>query len=512
MTERARPFFGEREVDPTRPRLLLLSYHFPPGEATGALRWQKMARFAAERGWAIDAVTVHPSSLASTDEGRLRELPNGTRVFGVREPSLLVDRVEDRLWRMMRGVRERRVTAAPGAAVATSRSFARTIGKGSGATAGPRPESLAPDEIRWWPGDGRGLRRSWAAWRLVARDAAWARAARRAAEAVFDERLHRAVVSCGPPHMVHVAASAVAQAGRVPHVMDLRDPWSARCRLPEAYASPLWFQLARRHEAPTVARAALVVANTDAVRDAMRASVSAATPRFVTVTNGYDEEPIPSGATGRRFVIAYAGGIYLDRDPRPLLRGAARVVRELRLEPDDFGIEMIGAAGGYCGTSLAEMAEEEGLQGFVQTGPRRPRHEAIAFLAGARMLVSLPQDSPFAIPSKVFEYMQFDAWMLVLADPGSPVERLLRGSAADVAAPNDVDAIALVIRRRYEEHARGERPRRLAQDERFSRRYQAGLLFDALDGIVGPGESRGDDDRRRRVDPARVRAPSTLAP
>ena len=67
----ARPFFAERDVDPERPRLLLLSYHFPPGEATGALRWQKMAHFAAERGWAIDAVTVDPATLVVDDLFRL---------------------------------------------------------------------------------------------------------------------------------------------------------------------------------------------------------------------------------------------------------------------------------------------------------------------------------------------------------------------------------------------------------------------------------------------------------
>lgn len=511
MTERERPFFGDTEVDPSRPRLLLLSFHFPPGEATGALRWQKMARFAAERGWAIDAVTVHPSSLDSADEARLQELPGDTRVFGVRIRSLLLDRVEHRVWRVVRGASRLGVGTAPDVPRGKAPSC-ESAGNSSSAGAAFQPESIAPDEIRWWPIDRRGLVRAWAAWRLVARDAAWARAARRVAEAVFDGNLHRVVVSCGPPHMVHVAASAVARTGRVPHVMDLRDPWSCRCRLPEAYASPLWFQLARWHETPTVARAALVVANTDAVRDAMRSGVSDATPRFITVTNGYDEDPVPGAASGRRFVIAYAGGIYLDRDPRPLLRGAARVVRDLGLEPDDFGIEMIGVAGGYCGTSLAEMAEEEGLRGFVHTGPRRPRHQAIAFLAGARMLVSLPQDSPFAIPSKVFEYMQFEAWMLVLADPGSPVERLLRGSAADVVAPDDVDAMALVIRRRYEEHARGERPRRLAHDERFGRRYQAGLLFDALNGIVGAGARRGTDAPQERVEPEGVAAPSTLSP
>src|SRR5262249_5100160 len=37
-------------------RLLLVSYHFPPDRAVGALRWRKFARYAAERGWALDVI------------------------------------------------------------------------------------------------------------------------------------------------------------------------------------------------------------------------------------------------------------------------------------------------------------------------------------------------------------------------------------------------------------------------------------------------------------------------
>ena len=36
---------------PATDRLILVSYHFPPDTAIGALRWRKLARYAAERGW-----------------------------------------------------------------------------------------------------------------------------------------------------------------------------------------------------------------------------------------------------------------------------------------------------------------------------------------------------------------------------------------------------------------------------------------------------------------------------
>jgi hypothetical protein len=141
---------------------------------------------------------------------------------------------------------------------------------------------------------------------------------------------------------------------------------------------------------------------------------------------------------------------------------------------------MIGNVNDYGGVPIDRMAEEEGIAAHVRTGPARPRGEALKMLAGATMLLSLPQDSPWAIPSKIFEYMQFDAWLLVMAEPNAPAELLLRGTDADIVSPSDVDGIAAVLRARYEQFARGERPTRLARDARFSRRYQAERLMEAI--------------------------------
>jgi len=114
----------------------------------------------------------------------------------------------------------------------------------------------------------------------------------------------------------------------------------------------------------------------------------------------------------------------------------------------------------------------------------------LEFLTHATMLVSLPQDSDLAIPSKIFEYMQFDAWLLALAKHGSATELLLRDSGADVVAPLDVDAMAALIHDRYQQYACGVRPLCIARDQRFSRRGQATILFDALDELLAsPGGS-----------------------
>ena len=216
----------------------------------------------------------------------------------------------------------------------------------------------------------------------------------------------------------------------------------------------------------------------------MRARYPRAASRIIAVMNGIDEEPpVPSIQTDR-FVVAYSGSIYLDRDPRPLLQAAARLVERRRPGPREFGILLVGNVAEFGGKPTLDLAREAGVDAYVETLPYRPRGETMELLAGAAVLVSLPQDSHMAIPSKIFEYMQFDAWLLVLNEPGSATARLLEGTDASVIPPRDVEGIAAALEGYYDRYRRGERPRRQAREERFSRRHQASILADALESVL----------------------------
>jgi hypothetical protein len=451
-------------------RLLLVSDQFPPAQSAGALRWQKLSRFAAERGWELDVITRDPALLAARDDSRLAELPPGTRVFAFRPHDLVLDRVEQWVNRAYRGARTERAPDRTPSRAATGEAASSSGG-----------HSLSPEKIRWELLSRRFWMRSYWAWLDHRRQLAWAQEVEAVGRRVLDRRRHRAVISCGPWHLCnHEAARRLARRGRLPYIMDLRDPWSLERRIAETIATPLWFRLARHYESRAVRDAALVVVNAEPVAQAMTARYPWAADRIQTITNGFDDEPIPGSRHGRRFTIAYAGGIYLDRDPRPLFQAAARAIAALGLTPDDFGIELVGNVDDYGGVPIARMAAQEGIAPYVRTGPLRPRQEALELMAGATMLLSLPQDSPWAIPSKIFEYMQFDAWMLVMAEPDAPAAMLLRGTDADVVSPADVDGMAAVVRRRYEQFARGDRPTRLSHEVRFSRRYQAERLMDSI--------------------------------
>ncbi|MDQ2931857.1 MAG: hypothetical protein M3Y05_13730 [Gemmatimonadota bacterium] len=467
----AEPFWEKRGTHAQDAhRLLVISYHFPPDTTIGARRWEKLASSVTERGWGLDVITCGPTSSIGA---RLDGLPAGVRVYGINDPELLSERIEHVLWRFYRTVwPKRRLSAAPSSDGANRPQATRE-----------RPESLGRAEIRASVRTPRELMRTYWAWAELTHGMRWARAAAALAQRIIVKGVHEAVITSAPPHMSHEAGRLISIATGLPFVMDMRDPWSLQPWLRESVASPFWYGRADECERACVTQATLIVANTEPARSGLVDVYPEARERIITVMNGSDDDPLPPHRHTERFTIGYAGTIYLDRDPLLLFRAAAQVIRTLSLTPAHFGIDILGRFTGEEHVSLFALATREGIADYVTVEPPRPQQAALEFLAGASMLVIFPGSNTLAIPAKVFEYIRFDSWLLTIAEPTSGIAQLLRGSTADVVAP-EVDAVAVAIIARYKDHRAGVRPTRVARDDRFSRKAQARVLLDAIEKLV----------------------------
>ncbi len=504
-----RPLFEHPGATRSARRLLLISYHFPPDTTIGARRWEKLSHFVAERGWGLDVITC---AEPGADLSRLELLPEDTRVYAL-PPQYMhaTEWLEHQAWRVYRTVRPAPSAPAAGgegkAAANTVAPAADSRGADSRGTAAPlpdiapreHPDTVSRHDIRWWPPTPRKMLRSYWVWLDLARHEKWARDAVRLAEQILEPGVHFAVVTSGPPHMTHETGRFLSRRRGLPFVMDMRDPWSLNERIPERWASPLWLRRTARHEREMVRQAALVVANTAPARDALARAYPDARDRISAVMNGSDDDPLPPQRRGGRFTIAYAGTVYDYGDPRSLFRAAARVIRDLALTPDDFGMDFIGNFDDGGEQALFETARTEGVEDFISVGPTRSHEGAMHFLSQATMLVTFPGWNSVAIPGKVFECVRFDAWLLALSDAGSATDLLLRGTDADVVPRDDIEGIARVIEQRYRAHRRGEEATHIARDERFSRRLQARILLDALARLAPASEIQPPRDTDART-------------
>jgi hypothetical protein len=266
--------------------------------------------------------------------------------------------------------------------------------------------------------------------------------------------------------------------------MDTRDPWRFIERIPEAIASPVWLGVSRFFEERCVREAALVITNTEPAAELLRRTYPGAGP-FLAVRNGSDRVRAVSGTREGPFTIVFAGSIYLDRDPRPLFEAASRLVRERELTPEDFRIVLVGNVAEYEGRPVRNLAETAGVAEYVELRAAVPRDELVGILEEASLLVSLPQDSDLAIPSKIYEYAEYPAWLLAISKPDSATGRLLSDTEADLVVPHSAEAIYEALAARYQEYEAGRRPRPLAVDPRFQRSTQAAILLHALEIVAG---------------------------
>ena len=464
------PFFETAPNPAATRRMLLVFFDFAPSAEVGVLRWLSLSRFGADRGWAFDVVTVRPEFMGVLDESRLTQLPAGVRLFGFDGEPPAWYRGLVGAWRRAQAVATGR-RALPSGPAMVGHLDAINIERSSAAvdTASPWRKSFR-SRVRFALAD-------------VFAD--------RGADlglALARETRYDLVLSSGPPHAAHDAARRIALKTGLPFVMDMRDPWSDASAMPEDLQSRAWARAAKTHEDRCVAAADLVVVTSQAHAALQESKYTSLRGRVRTVMNGADHDPLPASNPGNRFVVAFAGMIYLGRNPRPLFRAAARVARETGATPDEFSVEFLGDEA--CeGVPLTTIAAEAGLGEHFRSFPFRPRLEAMSFLAQASVLVSLPLNTAMTLPAKLFEYIRFDAWLLALAEPGSATAELLRDTDADVVAPNDDEGIARVLRARFEQFRRGERPVSINRSGRFDRSTQATLLYDALDELVAAPKS-----------------------
>ena len=428
---------------PAGPRLLVLTHYFPPIPEAGSARWGGLVRWLATLGLPSDVLMLHPAAYDAPDWSRMEDVPEGTRLAGIRIPP------PPGWFRLLSAAKRRIAGPAPEAELLATKVS-------SGGEAAPVP-SLT---LRLGLAARADRMRRWAA-------AAEAFAGAHAAPDTL------AVVSSSPPHFIHRAAHRVGRRLGRPHVMDLRDPWPAQGLDVDGRV------VGAAERRTIITNAALLLANTTSATARLAQEFPALTDRLVTLMNAVDLPP-QAREPGAAFTIAHCGTLYLDRDPRPLLRAIRRLVQGAH-PAHPIRLELMGPPALVEGAPLEALIADLGLAPHtVHHGPR-PRHEVFGLLRRSAVAVALQgKGHPTQIPAKVFDYMAFPLRILALVGEGSATADLLQGTSAFVHDLDDEDAIAAALARAYDEFTRGAAPDAIAVDPRFSRRAQAERLHGRL--------------------------------
>ncbi len=262
------------------------------------------------------------------------------------------------------------------------------------------------------------------------------------------------IYSTSPPASAHLLGLFLHDHTGVPWVADFRDLWTDDYQ----YHEP---SKRRRHahrqlEQEIVEAADVVVGVTDRQTEILARRVPHARHKFVTITNGFDEDDFPDGADyqaridpdrrDRRagFVLAYVGRFDHWRTSEALLAGLERFVSMLGSGRDRFTFRVVG----HANSDVRRRLDTTGVQ-CVFTGYVSHREAIKEMRSADALLLNIPDglNADSVITGKVFEYLAAQRPILVVGPQGSAGETLVRANEAGLTVNFDAGAVTEALER-----------------------------------------------------------------
>ncbi|HMH05843.1 MAG TPA: glycosyltransferase family 4 protein [Terriglobales bacterium] len=375
------------------PRVLLITYHFPPSPAIGSVRPMGLAKYLPQFGW--EPVVLTP------------KLPDGPH------PAVQIIETE---YQDVLGLWKSRFGLDPKRGIHQQFSLPRA----------KTPNAVLPHTrlMKWlrplllFPDDTKG-------WTRFAMDAI----ARLKEQAPVD-----AIITTSPPITCNLIGVQAKQMLGVPWLADFRDLWTQDTLARNNGKNAIFHLLDQRLEGRILAKAdALVTVSEPWVE---RFQEKAPKTPIHCITNGFDPEdfaflPVP---LTRSFSITYTGLLYEGkRDPSPLLEVLSELIQSGTLVRSDVVVRFYGPFEPW----LQVLVGKYGLEGVVQIHDLVTRDEALRSQAESQLLLligwhDLRERGQHT--GKLFEYLGSKRPILALGGSHGVMSEVLEETGAGVHA------------------------------------------------------------------------------
>ena len=451
-------------------RILIISYHFYPSAAVGGRRMSELARYLAARG---DEVTVlsglpDPSSMDDALSARVA----GCRIIGLRD-ILQVDRplIKTKAFAL--------AAMAPLRRVPDPRA---------------RPKEAESQEARRASGESLSARlRRYAISVLHAldRNKGWTLNAARRLRSMRGREQFDVVISSGPPFSPHFVAMLAKRWFGARWILDYRDPWfgnEATC--PPEENSGLRSAVERRSELASLRTADAVVAASWGITRAIERHHGMPAGQVTVLLNGYDETPVRGSSPTGTLTLLYAGALYLNRNPIPLMDTLANCIEDGRFDRGKVKFTMIGDCRTWRDVDLVQWIDTRGMHDVIRILPFMKPSELGPHYERANVLVNFAQGQPDQIPGKVYEYIASGKEMLVLTEADSDTARVCAEARLGQAVePSDTAALRRALERFYDFYVVNTSVFTAPEESilRFSRDGQNAAYAARIDQVVSGG-------------------------
>jgi glycosyltransferase involved in cell wall biosynthesis len=406
--------------------VLIVSYHFPPDGAIGAVRAAELAKRLPELGWKVVVLSVQARYYDQVDAVRYRGLSvDVERTVKMGSVNALYLYVKS--W-MVRLRRQAKVSAKEKEWFLSKRK-----------SEGIRERVLRyynslliylPDkELGWMP---------FAVWKGV-----W----------LIRQRGIDAFVTTSPPHSVQLIGLLLKWlTGRV-WIVDFRDPWEVELK-PNRSRSRASDWIERCMERAVISSCDWVVCVTDTMTRRLEEIYPNLKGKFIFIPNGYDSEALASYQCERKypvFTITYVGSLYFGRSPLVFLEAIAELIGEKKIGSDAIRVRFVGNCRASDGKSVEEMVCSLGLKDNVEFVGSVPHDESLREIARSQVLLLMASSQPLQIPGKVYEYIGLRASILAVCQDGATKNLLRLYPRARLVSPDNLSETKAAILSLYRE-------------------------------------------------------------
>jgi hypothetical protein len=407
------------------PSILLVSYHFYPSNEIGARRPTALARFLVDKGLRVAVV----SAFGGQDIEPGSQVLPGVVAVPVRRPSRTFTNTVVFFKRKI-------YRAKP---VATVQGGENVMSS-----------SVDAPSMNFW------ARIRYEYFRIVYfidEYKSWGRRACRAAIREGKGHPPSLVLSSSPPPTALWVGMVAARRLRVPHIVDLRDPWTDTIATQHP-PRPIELALARKIEGWVMRSAAAITSTGTRVAGLLIQRQPELTPKTFVVRNGYDGAVRHAASdTGGRLAILFAGELYLNRDPFPLLHALERLLSRPDVDASRVRVTFMGRKTEYAGRSLVGWLDGKRCAAVVNFVPPQPPEVVAEKTLESTVVLNLAQHQPLSVPAKTFEHLASGRENLLLCEDDSESAHLVAKIPGVLQVdPRNVEALDRVLHDLYERH------------------------------------------------------------
>lgn len=405
------------------PKVLIVSYQYPPIAGGGVPRPLKMSKYLPDYGFEPVILTVNPQYHVSLDQTLLEQIPKGTVIYRAKEWNPY-----ERILRLRTGTAGKQKASATPSHAENSQARKSTLSKMKSSIfqllKKMKNYVLIPDDHRFWirPAIKLGLK-------------------------AIREHNVDIIFSTSGPYSSHLVARALARKTGLPWIADFRDPWTQnmhRTGIPWRERLEEWMERSVMEEAAVIT----TVTKTFAANFLQKYPQIR---RMEVIYNGYDPADfvhIEEKRTDHRLAFAYTGIFYEKRNPRLFLQAVSELIAEGKVRKDEIVLRFAGVFDYPGYTENQDAVRRFGLEDVVEVLGYLPHKESLSLLKSSDVLLLISDTAPGSeayIPGKLYEYMAVERPILAFSLDGEAAQIIREFQLGKVVPPTDLSLMKQAI-------------------------------------------------------------------